>query len=76
MTNKSATFETLNCLSSFSHWHAGKFSSKCTALKVDVIGPENIVFAGAIMHLSAWKFYRDWGSEGVKTFFWYMCTTC
>ena len=28
------------------------------ALKVDVIGSENILFAGASVHLSTWKFYR------------------
>ena len=29
-------------------------------LKVDVIGPENILFAGASVQLSARKFYRLW----------------
>ena len=29
-----------------------------TALKVDVIGPENTLFAGASVHLSARKFDR------------------
>ena len=36
-----------------------------TALKVDAIGPEIILFAGASEHLSARKF-TGWGSEGVK----------
>jgi len=34
------------------------FSSDCIALKVDVIEPENILFAGTSLHHSAWKFYR------------------
>ena len=36
------------------------FSSKHTALSESrwVTGPENILFAGAFVHLSAWKFYR------------------
>ena len=55
MTSKSVKFETL---SSFSHWHVKRFSSKGIALKVDVIGLENILCAGTSMHLSAWKFYR------------------
>ena len=33
-------------------------SSKHTALKGDVIGPENILFAGASVLFSAGKFYR------------------
>ena len=32
--------------------------SKLIALKVDVTGPENILFAGASVQLSAQKFYR------------------
>ena len=36
------------------------FSSKHTALKVDVIGVENALFVGASVQLSGW------GSEGVK----------
>ena len=39
--------------------------SQCIALKVDVIGPENRLFGGTSLHLSALKFYRL-GSEGVK----------
>ena len=35
-------------------------------LRVDIIGPENILSAGASLHLSARKLYRL-GSEGVKT---------
>ena len=34
------------------------FSSKRIALKLDVIGPENILYAGASVHLSAREFYR------------------
>jgi len=40
-------------------------SSQRIALKVDVIEPENILFAGTSLHLSARKLYRL-GSEGVK----------
>ena len=32
--------------------------SKCVPLKIDVIGPEIILFAGSSVHLSAQKFYR------------------
>ena len=32
------------------------FSSKRIALKADVIGPENVLFAGASVQLSARKF--------------------
>ena len=42
------------------------FSSRLKALKVDVIGPENILFAGESVHLSARTFYRLGGCEGVK----------
>ena len=31
---------------------------KHVALKADVVGVENILFAGVSVHLSAWKFYR------------------
>ena len=34
------------------------FSSKPIALKIDVTGPENILFAGVSLHLSARKLYR------------------
>jgi len=34
------------------------FHQKCIALNIDVIGLENILFAGASIHLSAQKFYR------------------
>ena len=33
---------------------------KMQNLKVDVIGPENVLFAGASLHLLARKFYRLW----------------
>ena len=42
------------------------FSSRLKALKVDVIGPENILFAGESVHLSARNFFTGWGREGVK----------
>ena len=48
----------LTVLSSFSHWHVqGFYFTKSRALKVDVIGPENILFAGASVHLSARKLH-------------------
>ena len=34
------------------------FSSKCIALKVDVIGPKNMLSAGGSVHFSARKCYR------------------
>ena len=42
----------------FLHWYVKGFSSKRITLKVDVTGPENILFAGASVHLSARKFDR------------------
>ena len=42
----------------FLHWLVEGLSSNRIALKVDVIGPELILFAGASVHLSARKFYR------------------
>ena len=47
--NKSAKFESFK--------HVKGFASKRIALKLDVIGPENILFAGASVHLSARKLY-------------------
>ena len=47
-------------LSCFLHRHVKRFTSKHIALKVDVllaIGPENILFAGMCVLLSAQKFY-------------------
>ena len=35
-------------------------------MKVDVIGPENILFAGASVHLSAYKFYRHGAVKGLR----------
>jgi len=58
MTSKSVKFETLAFLSPFSHWHIKGLSSQHIVLKIDVIGPENIPFAGISVDLSAWKFYR------------------
>jgi len=60
-TNKSAKFEEEEkeaFLSSSSHWHVKGSSPKRIALKVDVTGPENILFAGVSVHHSARKFYR------------------
>ena len=60
-TNKRAKFETLKPLYIYiylKHRHVKGFSSKQIALKVDVTGAENILFAGASVHLSARKFYR------------------
>ena len=42
----------------FLHWQVKGFLSKCTALKIDVIRPENILFAGSSVHLLARTFYR------------------
>ena len=39
--------------------------SERTALKVDVTGPENILFAGVSVHLPVRNF-NGWGSDGVK----------
>ena len=62
-TSQSTQFETHNCFSClFGTGMKKGFSSKRTSLKVDFTGPENILFAGASVHLSAGKFY----SEGVK----------
>ena len=36
----------------------GLLSSKDVALKIDIIGPENIPFGGSSVHHSARKFYR------------------
>ena len=36
------------------------------APKIDVIGPENKLFAGVFVHYSAWNYTR-WGSDGVKS---------
>ena len=45
-------------LSPFWHWHVKGLSPQCIALTVDVLGPENIPFAGASVHLLARKLYR------------------
>ena len=46
-------------LSSFWRWPVKGLSAQRTALKVDsVTGPENILFAGTPLHLSARTFYR------------------
>ena len=42
----------------FSPCHVKEFSSKSIKLEVDVIGLENVLFAGASVHLSARKFYK------------------
>ena len=36
------------------------------ALKVDVIGPENILFAGMSLHLSTGGNFTGWSTEGVN----------
>ena len=54
MTNKTGKFETLKLFGLlFSHWHVKGLSSKGTALKVDVIGPENVLVTVASVHLPA-----------------------
>ena len=70
MTHKSAKFETF--LSSFSHWHVKGFSSKRTALKTDVVGPETDVVGPETRCLQELPCtiqpgnVTGWGSEGVK----------
>ena len=56
--NKSAKCETLNCFCLyFSHCHVkGQFPSKYMALKVSVIGVENILFAGTSVYLKTGNF--------------------
>ena len=49
----------LSLLSPSSRWHVKRFSSKHIALKEDVTGLENILFARMSLHLSAWKFYTQ-----------------
>ena len=59
--HKSTEFETLKpffLFLSFSHRDVKGLSSKRIALKVDVIGLENILFAGASVYHSARKLYR------------------
>ena len=58
-TNKSATFETFKpyCFL-FLHWHVKGFSSKRIALRLDVIGPDDKLFAGASVQLSTRKVCR------------------
>ena len=55
----------LSFLSPFSHWRVERLSSQRVTLKVDVLKPENMLFACTFLHLSALKFYRL-RSEGVK----------
>ena len=60
-TNKSAKFETKRLfVFFFLYWHVEGFSSKRIALKVDVVGPENVPFACTSLHLTGW------GSEEVN----------
>ena len=47
------------------------FIKRYIALNGDLIGPENILFAGASMHFSARNF-TDWGSEWVNQFVLYI----
>ena len=39
---------------------------KTHTLKMDITGPENIMFAGTSLPLNQ-DFFTDWGSEGVTT---------
>ena len=43
------------------------FSLKRIALKIDFIGPENILFAGVRPCIFQPGNFTGWGSEGVKT---------
>ena len=68
---KSAKFETFNfklfCLR-FCPGTCMKGSPlKCTALKIDVIGPENLLFARVSMHHSAWKNLQAGAVKGLRT---------
>jgi len=55
--SKSEKFETIKLFCFlFSAWHVKGFSSKCIALKIDVTGPENGLFAGATVNHSARNF--------------------
>ena len=58
-------FETLFVFFFFLHWYVKGSLSKRTALKMDVAGPENILFAGASVHQPG--NFTGWGSEGVKS---------
>ena len=49
-------------LSSFSHWHVKESPLKRTALKTDVIGPENILFR----HVCAFSSLEDLQAGAVK----------
>ena len=66
-TNNSAKFEILkpSCLL-FSHWRLKGFSSVHIVLKITVTGPENLLFAGASVRLTALKFYRLWQWMGLE----------
>ena len=59
MGSENAKFETLKHFFFFFSLACERkeLSSKRIALKLDVTGPENILFAGTSLHLSARKFY-------------------
>ena len=42
------------------------FPSKNIALKIDVLGQENMLFGGMSVHHSAWKFYRRGAVKGLN----------
>ena len=64
-TNKRAKFQTLKpfCFL-FSRWYVKEFSSTRIALKIDAIGPENVLFGGVSVCHSARKFYKLWQWRG------------
>ena len=60
-----ATFALLpRVTSSFLHWRMKEFSVERVTLRVDVIGPENMPFAGTSVQRSARKVYRLGQSKG------------
>ena len=57
-SSKCKIWNPLAFLSSFSHFRVKGLLSKGIILNVNVIGPDNILFAGASMHVSVRKMYR------------------
>ena len=68
-TNKSAKFETLKPFFPFlySHWHVKGFSSKCIALKVDVLKDRKIYCSQARPCVFQSGNFTGWGFEGVNS---------
>ena len=64
-TNKCAKFETCNCFCLIFHIDKWKDFHRNTPLKVDVIGMENILFAGVSVHFQPGNFAGDYSALGV-----------